>query len=210
MLHGVRTEYGKQIRKQYEAHTKDAKRSHIQRLEPRNDGICNTITTVTKDCLYIGKVKVRRENRRMVSRKHITRKQMRLIDLWNRQYIRQKYGRSSEIDKYLYKDFGIFKLTARECGRLQGVADSDIDKILGTVSASQAYKQFGNSITVSVLCAVFSQLGIKGVKKWNDMDFAEQNELARRGIRLFEDSETEQAKKYRATLGSSKQQNRDI
>ena len=48
MLHGKRTEYGKKIRKAYENHEVSEKRSNIQRLEPRTDGICNAITTVQK------------------------------------------------------------------------------------------------------------------------------------------------------------------
>lgn len=197
MLRAVRTDYGKKIRKDYEAHRIDARRNNIQCLEPRDDHICNCITGVTKDYMYLARVHNGGAKKNMVSRLHTTRKQRKLIDLWNRQNIRQMYSQKSEIDKYLFNGFGIFKLTPRECGRLQGVSDSDIDAIMSTVSNSQAYKQFGNSITVSVLCAVFSQLGIKDVKKWNDMSFDEQNELSRRDIRMFEDSETELAKKTR-------------
>ncbi len=46
----------------------------------------------------------------------------------------------------------------------------DIDKQLDVVSNSQAYKQDGNSICKCVLMAIFSQLGIKGVPKWNDLN----------------------------------------
>ena len=74
-----------------------------------------------------------------------------------------------DIDMENGKRYRIRKLTERECGRLMGLKDDDIDKILNTVSKSQAYKQFGNSIVVPVLMAIFSQLGIDGTKKWNDM-----------------------------------------
>ena len=46
-----RTEFGKQIRKQYEAHQVDMSRHDMTQLEPREDGISNTITTVQKDNL---------------------------------------------------------------------------------------------------------------------------------------------------------------
>ena len=82
-----------------------------------------------------------------------------------------------DVDMENDKRYRIRRLTERECGRLMGVKDEDIDKILGTVSKSQAYKQFGNSIVVPVLLAIFSQLGIKGVKKWNDMTEDEIYEL---------------------------------
>lgn len=49
VLRKVRTEYGKAIRKQYEAGEIAEKRSNIQRYEPRYDGISNTLTTVQKD-----------------------------------------------------------------------------------------------------------------------------------------------------------------
>lgn len=48
-----RTEYGKAIRQQYEAHEIQVPRSAITRLEPRTDGKTNTITTVQKDNLII-------------------------------------------------------------------------------------------------------------------------------------------------------------
>jgi DNA (cytosine-5)-methyltransferase 1 len=44
-----RTEYGKQIRKQYESHEVTEKRKNIQQLEPRTDGVSNTLTGVQKD-----------------------------------------------------------------------------------------------------------------------------------------------------------------
>lgn len=48
-----RTEYGKAIRKEYEAHEIQAPRKAVQRLEPRTDGKTNTITTVQKDNLIM-------------------------------------------------------------------------------------------------------------------------------------------------------------
>ena len=53
----------------------------------------------------------------------------------------------------------IRKLTARECLRLMGWNDEQIDKIQASgVSSSQQYKQAGNGIVVQVLEAIFSQL----------------------------------------------------
>lgn len=48
-----RTEYGKHIRKQYEAGEVLAMRKEVSQLEPREDGKTNTITTVQKDNLVI-------------------------------------------------------------------------------------------------------------------------------------------------------------
>ena len=44
-----RTEYGKQIRKQYEAGEIREQRKNIQQLEPRDDGKTGTLTTAQKD-----------------------------------------------------------------------------------------------------------------------------------------------------------------
>ena len=48
-----RTEYGKQIRKEYEAGIVKEQRKNIQQLEPREDGKINCLTTVQKDNLII-------------------------------------------------------------------------------------------------------------------------------------------------------------
>lgn len=48
-----RTEYGKQIRKEYEAGIVKEHRKNIQQLEPREDGKTNCLTTVQKDNLIV-------------------------------------------------------------------------------------------------------------------------------------------------------------
>lgn len=55
--------------------------------------------------------------------------------------------------------FRVRKLTPRECFRLMGVSDEDIDKIQATgLSNSQQYRMAGNSIVVDVLEAIFRNL----------------------------------------------------
>lgn len=56
--------------------------------------------------------------------------------------------------------YRIRKLTPRECGRLMGVSDEDIDKMAEVNSNTQLYKQFGNSIVVDIMCAMFENLNI--------------------------------------------------
>ena len=90
------------------------------------------------------------------------------------------------IQDYLFegkdgKKYGIFKLSYRECLRLMNVRDSDIDKMEKVNSPTRCYMQAGNSIVVSVLCGIFSQLGIKGVKKWNDMTDEERYTIIKPG-----------------------------
>ena len=52
----------------------------------------------------------------------------------------------------------IRRLTPRECLRLQGFEDRQIDKILAITSDAQAYKQAGNSVTVPVVEAIGRRL----------------------------------------------------
>ena len=60
------------------------------------------------------------------------------------------------------KKFRIRKLTPRECFRLMGVDDKDIDKIQAAgVSNSGQYKLAGNSIVVDVLYHIFRKMFIE-------------------------------------------------
>lgn len=57
---------------------------------------------------------------------------------------------------------GIRNLTERECFRLMGVSDSDIDKIQAAgISRTQQYKMAGNSIVVAVLYHIFRKMFIQ-------------------------------------------------
>lgn len=61
----------------------------------------------------------------------------------------------------VYNDFRIRKLTPRECFRLMGLSDEQIDKIQQTgLSDSAQYKLAGNSIVVQVLEGIFRNLFI--------------------------------------------------
>lgn len=84
------------------------------------------------------------------------------------------------IDDYLVDEFGIFDLTERECLRLMGVNDELIDKMAAVNSRTQLYKQAGNSIVVTVLMAIFSQLNIKGVTPWNELTQDQREEWVER------------------------------
>ena len=56
--------------------------------------------------------------------------------------------------------YKIRRLTPRECYRLMGVKDEDINKMLAINSETQCYKQAGNSIVVPVLEAIFRRMFI--------------------------------------------------
>lgn len=63
---------------------------------------------------------------------------------------------TTPLNKVLLSNLRIRKLTPKECGRLMGVKDEDIDKL--TLSKSAQYHCFGDSIVVDVLMAIFKQL----------------------------------------------------
>lgn len=63
---------------------------------------------------------------------------------------------TTPLNKVLLNNLRIRKLTPKECGRLMGVKDEDIDKL--TLSKSAQYHCFGDSIVVDVLMAIFKQL----------------------------------------------------
>lgn len=60
------------------------------------------------------------------------------------------------------QNYRIRKLTERECFRLMGVSDYDIDKIQKAgISRTQQYKLAGNSIVVDVLYYIFKNMFVK-------------------------------------------------
>ena len=67
-------------------------------------------------------------------------------------------------DNYVVEtNYRIRKLTPRECFRLMGMRDDDIDKIQAAgISNTQQYKIAGNSIVVNVLEAIFKNLFMEG------------------------------------------------
>lgn len=70
-------------------------------------------------------------------------------------------GTHGYANSHIATQYRIRKLTPRECGRLMGVSDEDIDKMAAVNSNTQLYKQFGNSIVVDVMCAMFRSLNIE-------------------------------------------------
>lgn len=60
ILRPARTDYGKEIRKSYESGEIEESRHNMTKLEPRTDGISNTITTVQKDNLLMDQYRIRK------------------------------------------------------------------------------------------------------------------------------------------------------
>ncbi len=69
-------------------------------------------------------------------------------------------------DNYVTQNGRVRRLTPRECARLQGFSDD----FQIPVSDAQAYKQFGNAVTVNVAQAVAEQIKetLKALGEWNE------------------------------------------
>lgn len=80
-----------------------------------------------------------------------------------------KMHRASQ-DNYVTQEKGLRRLTPRECARLQGFDKPDTSDFKIPVSDSQAYKQFGNAVTVDVSRAVAESVRDKLIEigEWID------------------------------------------
>ena len=163
-----RTEFGKAVRKQYENKELKMSRHTMQQLEPRKDGVKNTLTSVQKDNLvaeplhipevtaqgyaeaYEGdSVNLAVPNSK-TRRGRVGKQMANTLDCGCQQGVAEKE-----------KDvrYRIRKLTPRECFRLMGVDDKDIDTIQGArISNTQMYKLAGNSIVVDTLYHLFRKM----------------------------------------------------
>lgn len=125
-----------------------------QRLEPNMSGTSNCLTSVQKDNLVM-ETKIEKVGQ---------------ISSYGSQYgtVISNNGLSATLsagthgyaNSCIQTQYRIRKLTPRECSRLMGVLDDDFDKMAEVNSNTQLYKQFGNSIVVDVMCAMFRNLNI--------------------------------------------------
>lgn len=150
-----RTAYGKQIRKAYENGQIQESRHNMTELEPRKDDVSNTLTTVQKDNLLL------ENNIQKVGQISSNGFQCGTVISDNGISANLVAGTHGYANSHIATQYRIRKLTPRECGRLMGVSDEDIDKMAAVNSNTQLYKQFGNSIVVDVMCAMFKNLNIK-------------------------------------------------
>ena len=133
-----------------------------QRIEPNAQGISGCLTSVQKDNMVLEKPillgGVGKENEfgsqfRQGNRVYSSEACAMAL---NSQPVGNAGGNT-----YLYNvGYRIRKLTPRECGRLMDVSDEDITKMQAVNSNSQLYKQFGNSIVVTVMVEMFKNLNI--------------------------------------------------
>ena len=154
-----------------------------QRLEPNMSGTSNCLTSVQKDNLVMESVKIKQatkggyiecdiggcfdasypESETRRGRVQDNGNTCPTLTAQNQDICRiEKAGQilndGSQCGTFV--QYRIRKLTPRECGRLMGVSDEDISKMAEVNSNTQLYKQFGNSIVVDVMCAMFKNLNI--------------------------------------------------
>lgn len=124
-----------------------------QRLEVNMQGTSNCLTSVQKDNLLL------ENNIQKVGQISSNGSQCGTVISDNG--ISANLVAGTHANSHIATQYRIRKLTPRECGRLMGVSDEDIDKMAVVNSNTQLYKQFGNSIVVDVMCAMFKNLNIK-------------------------------------------------
>lgn len=126
-----------------------------QRLEVNMQGASNCLTSVQKDNLLL------ENNIQKVGQISSNGSQYGTVVSDNGISANLVAGIHGYANSHIATQYRIRKLTPRECGRLMGVSDEDIDKMAAVNSNTQLYKQFGNSIVVDVMCAMFKNLNIK-------------------------------------------------
>ena len=125
-----------------------------QRLEVNMQGTSNCLTSVQKDNLLL------ENNIQKVGQISSNGSQCGTVISDNGISANLVASTHGYANSHIATQYRIRKLTPRECGRLMGVSDEDIDKMAAINSNTQLYKQFGNSIVVDVMCAMFKSLNI--------------------------------------------------
>lgn len=162
VLRNVRTEYGKEIRKDYEAGKLNISRHEFLANEIREDGIENTLSTVQKDNQLA--VKVAEATKQGYSECRVGKEVANTLDTSCNQGIFVQVSEELTVYAVWYEKYqcyiAIRKLTPRECFRLQGWSDDYFEKAQFVNSDSQLYKQAGNGVTVTVIEAISRKMNV--------------------------------------------------
>lgn len=181
ILRSVRTEFGKEIRKDYENGKLDISRHEFLASEIREDGIANTLSTVQKDNQLA--VKVAEATKQGYSecrvgidavnlsvpgsktrRGRVGKEIANTLDTSCNQGIFVQVSEELTVYAVWYEKYqcyiAIRKLTPRECFRLQGWSDDYFEKAQFVNSDSQLYKQAGNGVTVTVIEAMARKMSV--------------------------------------------------
>jgi len=181
VLRNVRTEYGKEIRKDYESGKLDISGHEFLANEIREDGIANTLSTVQKDNQLAVKVVEATKQGYSECRvgidavnlsapgsktRHgrVGKEVANTLDTSCNQGIFVKISDELIVYAVWYEKYqcyiAIRKLTPKECFRLQGWSDDYFEKAQFVNSDSQLYKQAGNGVTVTVIEAIARKMNV--------------------------------------------------
>ena len=179
VLRNVRSDYGKEIRKDYEAGNIKISRHEFLESEVRDDGVVNTLSTVQKDNQLA--VKVAEATKQGYSecrvgvdsvnlsvpgsktrRGRVGQEIANTLDTSCNQGIFVQVSEELTVYAVWYEKYqcyiAIRRLTPKECFRLQGWTDDYFEKAQFVNSDSQLYKQAGNGVTVNVIEAIAEKL----------------------------------------------------
>lgn len=162
VLRNVRTEYGKEIRKDYESGKLNISRHEFLANEIREDGIANTLSTVQKNNQLA--VKVAEATKQGYSECRVGKEVANTLDTSCNQGIFAQVSEELTVYAVWYEKYqcyiAIRKLTPKECFRLQGWSDDYFEKAQFVNSDSQLYKQAGNGVTVTVIEAIARKMSV--------------------------------------------------
>ena len=184
VLRSARNEYGKEVRKAYESGEIQESRHRMTQLEPRPDGISNTLSTVQKDnlllepraCLTPDRIEKRQNGRRFKSPGEpmftLTKQDVHGILFTQRKITRETdiagtlTARNPSTSRGNYTPITgitngarIRRLTPRECMRLQGVDDAVTDKLIAAgISDTQMYRAAGDAVSVPVVYEIAKKM----------------------------------------------------
>ena len=182
VLRNVRSDYGKKIRRDYEAGNIEISRHKFLESEVRDDGVVNTLSTVQKDNQLAVKVaeatkqgyaecRVGVDSVNLTVPGSATRRGRvghgvaNTLDTSCNQGIFVKVSDELIVYAIWYEKYqcyiAIRKLTPKECFRLQGWTDDYFKKAQFVNSDSQLYKQAGNGVTVPVIKAIAERMKIE-------------------------------------------------
>lgn len=179
VLRNVRSDYGKEIRKDYEAGNIKISRHEFLESEVRDDGVVNTLSTVQKDNQLA--VKVAEATKQGYSecrvgvdsvnlsvpgsktrRGRVGQEIANTLDTSCNQGIFVQVSEELTVYAVWYEKYqcyiAIRRLTPKECFRLQGWTDDYFEKAQFVNSDSQLYKQAGNGVTVNVIETIAEKL----------------------------------------------------
>lgn len=186
VLRNVRSDYGKEIRKNYETGNIKISRHEFLESEVRDDGVVNTLSAVQKDNQLAVKVaeatkqgysecRVSVDNVNLSVPGSKTRRGRVGHDLANTLDTSCNQGIFVQVSEELtvyavwYEKYqcyiAIRRLTPKECFRLQGWTDDYFEKAQFVNSDSQLYKQAGNGVTVNVIEAIAERMKINDAER---------------------------------------------